>query len=32
MIKFIGNKLGRDKTLERLKADGVTCQPDLCSN
>lgn len=26
MIKFIGNKLGRDKTLERLKADGITCQ------
>jgi predicted house-cleaning noncanonical NTP pyrophosphatase (MazG superfamily) len=26
MIKFIGNKLGRDKSLEQLEADGITCQ------
>lgn len=26
MVKFIGNKLGRDKSLELLKADGVIPQ------
>lgn len=26
MVKFIGNKLGRDKTLERLQADGISCE------
>ena len=25
MVKFIGNKLGRDKSLECLSADGITC-------
>jgi predicted house-cleaning noncanonical NTP pyrophosphatase (MazG superfamily) len=26
MVKFLGDKLGRDKSLKRLEAEGVTCQ------
>jgi predicted house-cleaning noncanonical NTP pyrophosphatase (MazG superfamily) len=31
MIKFIGNKLARDKSLERLKEDGITAQYRMLS-